>query len=194
VSSLFPDRPVPRSEVHDVLDRCYTPSSLAEAIVERVYVFPRRIVEPSVGGGAFVRAARAKWPEVEVVGVDLDPEATGLALCDRPIRGDYLDVLPDLEDVDLVIGNLPFGVSLDHVRETRARLPGAHLVAVLPWAYPGVRRWADYLAADPPASVTPILGRPWNNRVRETAVYHWTPVRISRVTILGLPAIKWRCR
>lgn len=97
------------------LDAYYTPDPLARAIVRwaagRIPA-PRRIVEPSVGGGAFVRACREEWPRARVHGVDLDPDAVGLDLCDTQQIGDYL-LTPAGSTFDLAVGNPPFGGPAD---------------------------------------------------------------------------------
>ena len=78
---------------HDPLDRFYTPPALAAVVCEWLLHHvrtPRRIVEPSVGAGAFVAAARRVWPTARIEGVDVDPDAAGLALCDSSRVGDWL--------------------------------------------------------------------------------------------------------
>jgi hypothetical protein len=58
------------------MDAYLTPGPLALEICERqrrCCVDPVEIMEPSAGAGAFVRAARAVWPEAHVTAVDIDP-------------------------------------------------------------------------------------------------------------------------
>ena len=104
--------------MRDELDRYYTPDWLARLIVDELEVeAPRGVLEPSVGGGAFVRAVRQRWGDVHVSGVDLDPRAEGLAHVEEPIDGDLLDVeLPPEDRVDLVVGNPPYRHAEAHAR------------------------------------------------------------------------------
>lgn len=64
-------------------DAYYTPEPLARAIVATLAGCtsnPMRILEPSSGGGAFLRAAREKWPSAYLSAIDRDPDAIGAAL------------------------------------------------------------------------------------------------------------------
>jgi hypothetical protein len=154
--------------VRDELDRRYTPQSLADAIVDRLNITPRRVLEPSVGGGAFVRAVSRRWPTIRIDGVDLDPHAPGLMMCDRVYCGDFLAWEGSH---DLIIGNPPFSEALEHVRH--ALTFGCPVVFVLPLAYLGVQQWTPLLQDFVPDVVRPIVGRPWPEHVRECAVFEW---------------------
>lgn len=170
--------------VRDELDRRYTPQSLADAIVDRLYIGDNvlcpTVLEPSVGGGAFVRAVRHRWPDAEVMGVDIDADAPGFHGCDVTHRGTFLHVDSDYKPlgsrIDLIIGNPPFGQALEHVRH--ALTFGCPVVFILPLAYLGVQAWAPLLTGPKrPAFVWPIVGRPWPEHVRECAVFGWEPTR-----------------
>jgi hypothetical protein len=170
MSDLLLPGMAPSFAIGDPLDRCYTPDKLAQAIVDSLAITsPQTVLEPSVGGGAFVRAVRRAWPDATILGVDIDPDAPGLALCDEVFIGDFLD--HTLPTPDLIVGNPPFKDALAHV--AHAEFHDA-MALVLPLAYLGVKSWAPVLDKREPASVRPILGRPWPKRVRETAVYWWT--------------------
>ena len=179
-------------ESRDQLDQFWTPPPLAAIItawLSRQIDPPRTILEPSVGGGALARAARATWPGARVVGVDLDPAAAGFRDVDLPIVGDWLSV-PEIE-ADLVLGNPPFSgvVAIPHV--TRALRAAPAVALVLPWApLGGIEEWHDVLVARPPAVVAPIVPRPWPRHVRETALYVWVRGRNGRTEIAHLP--RWR--
>lgn len=161
--------------VGDELDRVYTPDLLARAIVDALPgPAPFRVVEPSVGGGAFVRAARRRWPRTWITGVDRDGCAAGLLAVDQALCGSWPEIAPRLPRPDLILGNPPFGgdTALSHV-EAALGTGAARIALILPWAYWGVERWASLLASCPPVEVRPILPRPWPDRVRETALYLW---------------------
>lgn len=189
MTALFPEHD--HSRAHDDLDRFYTPDRLALALLERLArcsPTPRSILEPSVGGGAFVRAARQVWPGASITGCDLDRRARGLELCDEAVVGAF-EYAADLERHDLVVGNPPFGEIEDHL--PRARALGATVALILPWSLlGGVERWEALLAeVGRPTDVWPVLGRPWTQNVRETAAYVWRPGR--SMTALGAP-LRWR--
>jgi hypothetical protein len=95
----------------------YTPSETADQLVA---VLPfldrsRRILEPSVGGGAFLRAILAREKTTLVFhrlhAIDVDPRAPGLAAVKAEGGwtgvGDFLEL--ELPKVEVVIGNPPFG-------------------------------------------------------------------------------------
>lgn len=172
-------------EVGDPLDRHFTPDALAEIIVreldERVYRAgyakvgrPRSIVEPSVGGGAFARAARKVWPGAHIIGVDIDPDAEGRAHVDEFVEGDWT-CCREWPHVDLSLGNPPFSgtTAIPHV-ET-AREVAEVTCFILPWSpLGGVWAWRDLMdAPGRPMFAWPFAPRPWGDKVRETAAYVW---------------------
>jgi hypothetical protein len=117
------------------LDRYYTPDPLAAALVTLLPIRPLSVViEPSVGGGAWVRAVRAHQPGATIVGVDLDPAARGLDLVDHAHVGSWPDIADDVVRVAVgsrpfwVVGNPPYSEALEHVE---AALPHADGVAFL---------------------------------------------------------------
>jgi hypothetical protein len=101
----------------DALDRYYTPDSVAMKLVAAipelgVRVHPLTVLEPSCGGGAFMRAIRGRWPDAQLSGVDADPDA--------PVRDNVgvtiADFLTVQQPYDLTIGNPPFNAAEEHVR------------------------------------------------------------------------------
>ena len=113
------------------LDAYYTPDALAAALVGRLSIAPGLpVLEPHVGGGAFARALRARG--AHVTGIDLDPEAAGLADCDEARVGDFLTAAT--EAADLVVGNPPyrgFEAHLDRALEVAPRVAFLLRLAVL---------------------------------------------------------------
>lgn len=86
----------------------------------------RMVLEPSMGDGAFVRAARGRGLEAWAVELAADTYATalgsGLIDADHAVRGDFLAVRPF--PVDAVIGNPPY-VRLRHLPKPEARRAAA---------------------------------------------------------------------
>lgn len=158
--------------VGDKLDRRYTPQALADAIVDSLWLdSPQRILEPSVGGGAFARACQRRWPRAHVSGLDVDPDAPGFAHCTTSGVIDFLDWR--MSTYDLIVGNPPFGSALKHV--AHALSFGCAVVFVLPLAYLGVQAWRPVLTMPRLLRVSVIAGRPWPAHVRECAVYEFAP-------------------
>lgn len=102
-----------------------TPSALAALVIEllrRRGPAPRVVLEPTVGRGAFLSAARAAFPDARLVGRDVDP--AHLAAARRSLRGASADLaVADCFDLDwealvaglpdplLVVGNPPWVTS-----------------------------------------------------------------------------------
>ena len=170
--------------VGDPLGRCYTPMPLAEAIVASLPALSRPlIVEPSVGGGAYARALRRRYPDGRVVGIDIDPTAEGLDACherhvgDWPTLARYWDRLPGLGLVDLIAGNPPFGraVGLDvTIAHVHACLDVAEVVSLLlPLPYLCGSEFDVVWKRQRPCLVHRVRARPWPTRLREVAVFEW---------------------
>lgn len=182
----------------DPLSRFYTPDDLASrmvtaAMLDRTMMLlpaPRVIVEFSVGGGSFIGPIRDMWPDATVIGVDVDPEAEGLAKCDRAIVGDWLQVAPKIGRVDLAIGNVPFNrdsgrvskktgkpimEACGHLHVAAALEISDHTVSIVPWdPICAVDTWACiYSGPARPRYVDPIRTRPWPANVRGTASCTW---------------------
>jgi len=102
----------------DSLDGYWTPLEVARACVAEIDAearwqlprWPRRLLEPSVGGGAWLEAAAEVWPWAERFGIDVDPDAPGLAHADLAGVADFRAFDPD--PVDLILGNPPYGGDL----------------------------------------------------------------------------------
>jgi hypothetical protein len=167
--------------VGDELDRFYTPPALAELCVGTLHKtgLPRTVLEPSLGAGAFARAARKRWPGANVIGFDVDPLAPGRADVDAFMCGDFPREQFARNVVDIVIGNPPFTGAIAHVRQ--ALHVGWRVGLILPWSYlGGVERWRPLMTGQmAPYVVHPIAPRPWGDVVRETAFFIWTSSRFD---------------
>ena len=140
----------PEPDVHmagDDKGRSYTPDQCAHAVLVSMGSRmrpPSTMLEPCVGGGAFVRAARKVWGTgLCIVGTDTDPAAPGLKLCTAGVVKDARQAHPP--DFDLVITNPPFGKAVG--QETTVAIMEAGRRAT----HPGHGVWAmvvplDYLA------------------------------------------------
>lgn len=144
------------------LDAYYTPDPVAlrctRWLAQRIEA-PRSVLEPSVGGGAWVRAAREVWPSVPVTVWDLDPEAPGLR---EPgvtaIVGDWLRAPVAGVSPGLILGNPPY---LEVDRWLAAACVRGDVVALLlrETITGGVRRYRDLWATCRPAWVGKLPAR-----------------------------------
>lgn len=120
-------------------DAYFTPDALARACVERVASVmsepPERILEPSSGGGAFVAACHAAWPEARICAVDVAPgrrEAAIAAGARDFVETDFLRVKPPVvRPPDLIIGNPPYLGAEDHIRKALEMVEPGGAVAFL---------------------------------------------------------------
>lgn len=87
------------------------------------------VCEPSVGGGAFVRALRQLCP-MHIVGVDVDPGVHGATECDVFVQADWPQFRPVLP-FDLIVGNVPYSHAEAHVRHALAMVSHGGVVAFL---------------------------------------------------------------
>lgn len=163
-AEVLRDRPVSPADkfTRPTFDAYYTPLAVATACVGAVWnVKTRRVlrvVEPAVGAGAWVKALRARQEGVGVVGVDVDPKAPGLDLCDLAITDDYLQRAPSLR-ADLVIGNPPYGG--DICAWVDASLQVAPMVAfLLRGTFLGSKGRAKWWRSFPPSDVFVLTSRP----------------------------------
>ncbi len=122
-------------------DAYYTPDALALAITARLRetIGPvDLIVEPSAGGGAFVRAALKAWPSTPIVGIEPNATNAGISGAVSLLAAtwedagafvrDNLGAARFLAEVDgrepsvLILGNPPFLLAEEHVRIALDRL------------------------------------------------------------------------
>ena len=180
-------------------DAYYTPDALAHACVSVLTdANPDHVVEPSVGGGAFVRAVRARWPRARVSGYDLDPEAKGGALCDAFYNTNWLTIAPTSKP-DVILGNPPYNEAEAHVRKALERVhpAGGTVGMLLRLAFleskqrkPFWREWGSqldsvYVLADRPSFVA--------SGARDSCAYGWFVWRTGTLAFGQLvPAWSWR--
>lgn len=82
----------------------FTPKSVRDLVWKYVTTVPKTILEPSAGSGEFFDDCRGRFPDADVVGVELDAsmaEAKGFD------NRDFLEWKSDVS-FDLIIGNPPF--------------------------------------------------------------------------------------
>ena len=104
------------------LGQTFTPPMIIESMIAWAAgtgTRPARVVDPGTGSARFLIAAGRRWPEAELVGVEIDPlaaivgrasqAAAGLAARSRIILGDYRAVsLPACAGPTLFLGNPPY--------------------------------------------------------------------------------------
>lgn len=107
----------------------YTDERLALAICislrDCLGIGPRTIFEPGCGGGAFLRAAHATWPDAKLYGVDLLPACRGPGVVEQR------DLFTVTDSFDLVLGNPDFAIGELVVRHALKHAKEGGLVALL---------------------------------------------------------------
>lgn len=112
------------------LDKYYTPESVVNYVVTKAKGVVGDnfdyVIEPSAGGGAFIKAIESVFKNGERVYLDLQPTSGGI------VQQDYLEYTPP-EGRCLVIGNPPFGTrNTLSVRFFKKSLYAEYIVFVLP--------------------------------------------------------------
>lgn len=155
------------------LDRYYTPDDVALACVAALHLAPGlTIVEPSVGGGAFAMAARVCSEGCRIVGIDADPNASGLVLVDEDHVGDFLHWQP-AGPVQYVIGNPPFNEAEAHVRHALA-VSQYGVAMLLRLAFLETAKRAEFWREHPPDEVHVLVRRPsFTGGATDSAAYGW---------------------
>lgn len=111
-----------RPEERRKLGATYTPRFVSRAMVKWAFeqdMNPIRVVDPGAGSASFLIQAAKRFPDAELIGIDVDPLATlmaranlavtGLADRSRIICGDYRSAkLPRAKGKTLFIGNPPY--------------------------------------------------------------------------------------
>jgi len=100
----------------------YTPTSIVDAMVAWAHAeisTPARVVDPGAGSGRFLIAAARKFPDAELIAIDIDPLAALMLRANARVLGfadrlvvqlvDYRSlVLPAIAGPTLFIGNPPY--------------------------------------------------------------------------------------
>ncbi len=161
----------------DPLGRYYTPDEVAQKIVALpavqraldVEVMPQ-VLEPSAGGGAFVRALQALARPPAITAIDIDPEAPTMRGQDwasregpyyLPLRQDFAAPIPGDPRFDLAIGNPPFGAAERHIRRAHEAVrDGGTIVLLLRLAMLESRKRRDLWRDCPLSEVHVLEARP----------------------------------
>lgn len=98
----------------------YTPVPIVRAMVDwaKARATPRRIVDPGVGSARFLVEAGKRFPDAQLIGIDIDPTAAAMAranlavhgMADRStvLEGDFRDYEEACRGQTLYIGNPPY--------------------------------------------------------------------------------------
>lgn len=190
-------------------DNYPTPDALAAAICEKLAAYippPDRILEPSAGEGAFVRAARATWARSAIYALDIREECRA-PCCDGGAvffaRQDATSAAVSTSGVplfrggvSLVVGNPPYSGAEKHVAAARSWLArGGHLAFLLRLSFLGSAGRAERLWSKPGLRyLAPINPRPsfinGTSDNSEYAVFVWQEGYAGNAEIL--PPLIWR--
>ncbi len=185
-----------RSGVNRIpFDAYYTPDALAKACVGTLTRVPAVVVEPSVGGGAFARAVRSRWPLAHIIGCDVNPKATGVSDCDVFHWGDWVNI--PVPPADLIIGNPPYSDAEAHIESALSRVKNGGTVAMLlrisfASGKGRIPFWKKY--ADDLYSVRVLAERPsFTGGATDACDYGWFVWRVGAAnTPIFHPGWSWR--
>jgi ParB-like chromosome segregation protein Spo0J len=146
-------------------DAYWTPDLHARGIVrwidERFFAStpPARVLEPSVGGGAFIGPIQDTWPDARIEAIDMDPLAPGLQCADSSTVGDYMEIITSGR-YDIVVGNPPYREDLVAWIE-RSRRSARVVAYLLRGSFAGgIKRQEWFSGSGKPAHVVVISPRP----------------------------------
>jgi hypothetical protein len=143
-------------------DQYFTPPEVAIACVRALNIWPPlTILEPSVGGGAFLHAVHARWPKAYTLACDIDQELAAYSGADACLYGDFLDFVNIGRSVDLVVGNPPYRHALEHVEHALDLVrEGGHVAFLLRLGFLESRRRAAFWKAHPLKELHVLCERP----------------------------------
>lgn len=185
-----------------------TPDRLAVACCRALVQFcprPKRILEPSAGAGAFVRAVRQVWPDAHLTAVELRGEEHDSLVAsgaDQVVIDEFKKFLMAslLSEPVLVVGNPPYSLAQEHIMLLLDYLPPGSLIAfLLKLGFMGTKDRADLLWKQGQCHyIKPILGRPSfvkggqsTSDVNEYGLFIWE-VGYTGPTIVHWPHIRWK--
>ena len=176
-------------------DAYYTDPALALAICEwlnKRLPSPARVLEPCVGGGAFLRAIRTVWPNATTGIEDIDAAAMALLRAER--RGSPGSTGADYS---LSVSNPPFRIADRLVRTNMERVPsGGHVAFLLPVGFIATDDREALYAQCPLRYYVPISPRPsfqenGQTAPTEYALYVFERNYSSNAQIVR-PGIRWK--
>lgn len=160
-------------------DAYYTPQALADAIWKQVHPhgWSERILEPSVGGGAFLGYPLAEFPQADITALDIDPNAEGLRMVPKSKAVDFLQWETE-ERFDIIIGNPPFSQAEQHVRKATTLLNQyGRVIFLLRLSFLCSKKRSKLFGDFPLNSLYPVVPRPSftgnGNDNSEYAVFEW---------------------
>ena len=159
--------PETRTSVRIANDAYYTPDALATALVAKLnadgFWSGGHVLEPSAGGGAFVRAAAAIKPHPQTItAIDIDPVANDrLRRSDTPARVVHQDFRDAVGEYELIVGNPPFSAAQEHTELALSRRSEAGTVAfLLRLAFLETQGRAQFWRDNPASKVYVLSERP----------------------------------
>jgi hypothetical protein len=145
-----------------------TPQDVADRIVRSMdrhdLIMPgARVLEPSAGDGAFVRAVRERAPSAYIVALEPSDRVLackGVADMAKPMRLEEI-VIPEQARFDLIIGNPPYNLAAEHVRLCLDLLaPEGRLVFLLRLGFLASKGRRRLFEQHPPERVDVLAERP----------------------------------
>ena len=189
-------------------DAYYTQSALADNLVETLIQeeiihldTSLDILEPSVGGGAFVQALQ-KQPDADkfictLTGIDIDPRANGFKFCPEKEVIKFCEYSPE-KAPDLIIGNPPFSQAQEHILHALSLVNyGGHVCFLLRLAMLESKKRFNFWQKYPASHIFVLSERPSFTSDGKTdsaayAFFVWNKWPDMRNTQTKLKIISWK--
>jgi hypothetical protein len=160
-------------------DAYMTPPDVAKkcvlATVDTVGDYGGCVIEPSVGGGSFLAAAKELIPRALRFAVDIDPDAPGLKPKDQHnLVGDWLEVRGAPFHGAVIIGNPPYSEAELHLRHAFTMQP-LYVGALLRLGFLATESRREFWKEHPCDRVHVLINRPsfTGNGKTDGADYAW---------------------
>jgi hypothetical protein len=143
-------------------DAYFTPPDVAIACVGALDMpVPEVILEPSVGGGAFLDAAKARWPKAYTIACDVDQDMAAYSGADACLYGDFIQFTKIGREPHIILGNPPYREAQEHVEHAISLLPlGGRLAFLLRLGFLESRKRAEFWKAHPLKELHVLCERP----------------------------------
>ena len=166
-------------------DAYYTPDALARVLVGLLPIAAGdTVLEPSVGGGAFVRSLS----DVHSVGIDIDPNAAGFSACNEAHVADFAGCP---RRANWIVGNPPFQAAEAHVRHALDLAPNVAMLLRLAFLETAGRLpfWRSF----PAHRVWVLAERPsFTGGATDSCAYGWFWWRRPHAGPTVLEVLSWR--
>ena len=152
-----------------------TPEWCTRALLDSYPIDPKStIVECCAGHGAISRVLKEYYPQCNLIQYELNKNKK-LKKYGHVIWGDFLENCVYSEEVNYVITNPPFTLSLEFITKCRENYPNAEIIMLLPFSFLGSAKRHDWWLENIPNKFSVLSDRPsfTNNSKTDSSTYSW---------------------